>query len=171
MQKYILYALAFITLVILQIFLVDNISLGLYFHPLIYTAFIIMLPLDLKHIWVMLLAALMGLTIDMLTGMGGLNVIAATAVGFMRPMLLNVAVGHNTANDDTMPALHRLQAKNLLWYIIFVVGMHSLIYFLLEAISLSNLHHTILRIVISDMVAVSLVWYIVKLFAEKIIIK
>ncbi len=171
MQKYILYAVAFITLVLLQIFLVNNISLGLYFHPIIYTAFIIMLPLDLKHIWVMLMAMLMGLTIDMLTGMGGLNTIASTAVGFMRPMLLNAAVGHNTATDDTMPALHRLQTKNLAWYIILMVFVHSMIYFLLETMSLSNLHHTILRLVVSDVVAVIMVWYIVKLFTEKILIK
>lgn len=171
MQKYISYTLAFIVLVVLQIFLVDNISLGLYFHPLIYVAFIIMLPLDMKHIWVMLLATALGLTIDLLTGMGGLNVVAATAVGFMRPMLLNAAVGHNTATDDTMPALHRLQAKNLVWYIILMVVVHSLIYFFLETMSLSNLHHTLLRVAVSDVVAVGIVWYIVKLFTEKIFVK
>ena len=171
MQKQILYAVAFMVLVMLQIFLLDNIALGLYFHPLIYTAFIIMLPLDLKHIWVMLLAALMGLMIDLLTGMGGLNIIASTAIGFMRPMLLNAAVGHNTSADDTMPALHRLQAKNLAWYIILMVVVHSLLYFLLETLSLSNLHHTLLRIIISDVAACVMIWYLVKLFTEKIIIK
>lgn len=171
MQKYISYTLAFISLVILQIFLIDNISLGLYFHPLIYVAFVIMLPLDMKHIWVMLLSAAMGFVIDMLTGMGGLNVIAATAVGFMRPVLLNAAIGHNTSADDTMPALHRMQPKSLLWYIILMIVVHSLIYFFLEAMSLSNLHHTALRMVISDIVAVGLVWYMIKLFTEKIIIK
>lgn len=171
MQKYISYTLAFISLVILQIFLIDNISLGLYFHPLIYVAFVIMLPLDMKHIWVMLLSAAMGFVIDMLTGMGGLNIIAATAVGFMRPVLLNAAIGHNTSADDTMPALHRMQPKSLLWYIILMIVVHSLIYFFLEAMSLSNLHHTALRMVISDIVAVGLVWYMIKLFTEKIIIK
>ena len=130
-----------------------------------------MLPLDLKHIWVMLLAALMGLMIDLLTGMGGLNIIASTAIGFMRPMLLNAAVGHNTSADDTMPALHRLQAKNLAWYIILMVVVHSLLYFLLETLSLSNLHHTLLRLVVSDIAACVMIWYLVKLFTEKIIIK
>ena len=171
MQKQILYAVAFMVLVMLQIFLLDTIALGLYFQPLIYTAFIIMLPLDLKHIWVMLLAALMGLMIDLLTGMGGLNIIASTSIGFMRPMLLNAAVGHNTSADDTMPALHRLQAKNLAWYIILMVVVHSLLYFLLETLSLSNLHHTLLRLVVSDIAACVMIWYLVKLFTEKIIIK
>ena len=45
MQKNLIYAGAFLALVLLQIFLVDNISLSVYFHPLIYVAFIILLPL------------------------------------------------------------------------------------------------------------------------------
>ena len=32
MQKNILYAVAFVVLVLLQIFLIDNIYLGIYFH-------------------------------------------------------------------------------------------------------------------------------------------
>ena len=158
-------------LVLLQIFLIDNIYLGIYFHPFIYTAFIIILPLDMKHIWVMLLSMLMGLTIDLLTGAGGLNVIAATAVGFLRPALLGAAIGHKNSADDTTLALHRLQAKNLRWFILLVTILHAVIFFMLETISLSNLHHTLLRLVVSCVVSALLIWYIVKLFIEKIIIK
>lgn len=171
MQKNILYAVAFVVLVLLQIFLIDNIYLGIYFHPFIYTAFIIILPLDMKHIWVMLLATLMGLTIDLLTGTGGLNVIAATAVGFLRPALLNAAIGHRTSADESMLALHRLQSKNLRWYILLATLMHGVIFFMLDSISLSNLHHTLLRLLVSCATSAVLIWYIVKLFIEKIIIK
>ena len=171
MQRNILYAVAFVVLVLLQIFLIDNIYLGIYFHPFIYTAFIIILPLDMKHIWVMLLATLMGLVIDLLTGAAGLNVIAATAVGFLRPALFSAAIGHKTTADDTTLALHRLQAKNMRWYILLVTLLHGVIFFMLETISLSNLHHTLLRLVLSCAVSAVLIWYIVKLFTEKIIIK
>ena len=171
MQRNILYAVAFVVLVLLQIFLIDNIYLGIYFHPFIYTAFIIILPLDLKHIWVMLLATLMGFTIDLLTGSGGLNVIAATAVGFLRPALLSAAIGHRATADDTTLALHRLQAKSLRWFILLVTLLHGVIFFMLETISLSNLHHTLLRLFVSCVASALLIWYIVKLFIEKIIIK
>ena len=79
MQKNLTYAGAFLALVLLQIFLVDNISISVYFHPLIYVAFIILLPLDTKPVWMVLNSALIGLMIDVMTGMGGLNVIATTA--------------------------------------------------------------------------------------------
>ena len=41
MHRYLTYAGVFVTLVLIQIFLIDNISLGIYFHPLIYIAFLI----------------------------------------------------------------------------------------------------------------------------------
>ena len=169
MQKSLLYIAAFIALVLLQIFLIDNIALSIYFHPLVYVAFVIMLPLDMKHVWVLLCSTLMGLTIDALTGMAGVNVIATAAVGFLRPALLNTAVGHSTAADDTIPALHRLSTKHLVWYIVMVVVLHSVIYFFMESLSLSNALHTLLRLAVSDIVAIALIWYIIKLFTEKII--
>lgn len=169
MQKNLLYSAAFVVLVLLQIFLIDNIALGVYFHPLIYIAFVVLLPLDMKDVWVLLLATLMGLTIDFATGMCGVNVMASAAVGFLRPALLGLAVGHTSGADDTIPVLHRMTAKSRLGYIALMVLLHSAIYFLLEALSLRNLHHTLLRLVASDVVAVPMVWYIVKIFTERIL--
>ena len=169
MQKSLLYIAAFIALVLLQIFLIDNIALSIYFHPLVYVAFVIMLPLDMKHVWVLLLSTLMGLTIDMLTGMSGLNVVATTATGFMRPLMLRLAVGHATATDDSVPSLHRLSTKHLAWYISLMIILHSTIFFLLESLSLSHLPYTLLRLALSAATASLMSWYIVKLFTKKIL--
>lgn len=169
MQKSLLYIAAFVVLVLLQIFLIDNIALSVYFHPLVYVAFVIMLPLDMKPVWVLLCSTLMGLTIDTLTGMAGINVMATAAVGFLRPALLHAAVGRSTDAADTIPALHRLSTKHLAWFIVLVVVLHSVIYFFMESLSLSNALHTLVRLVVSDIVAIALIWYIIKLFTEKII--
>lgn len=169
MQKNLLYIGAFVVLVLLQIFLLDNITLSVFFHPMIYVAFVIMMPLDYKPLTVLLLSALMGLVIDMLTGMNGLNVIATTATGFMRPMMLRLAVGHATGADDSVPALHRLSPKHLVWYISSMIILHSTIFFMLESLSLGNLPYTLLRLIVSASTASLMSWYIVKLFTSKIL--
>ena len=115
MQKNLIYAGAFITLVLLQVFLIDNISLSVYFHPLIYVAFIILLPLDTKPIWLVGLSALLGLTIDVMTGMGGLNVIATTATGFLRSFVVKMVTGHALGTDASDSSLHRIPEKNFRW--------------------------------------------------------
>ena len=169
MQKNLIYAGAFLTLMLLQIFLVDNISLSVYFHPLIYVAFIILLPLDTKPIWMVLNSALIGLMIDVMTGMGGLNVIASTATGCLRPYVVNMVTGHAMGMDDSTPAIHRLPEKNFRWYIIAMVVLHSAIYFFMESLSLHHLLHTLLRLIVSDIAAVLFIYYFVKLFVEKIL--
>lgn len=168
MQKNLTYAGAFLALVLLQIFLLDNISLSVYFHPLIYVAFIILLPLDTKPIWMVLLSALLGITIDVMTGMGGLNVIATTATGFLRPFIIKLATGHALGSDVSETSLHRIPEKNFRWYIIAMVGLHSLIYFFMESLSMLHIIHTLLRLIVSDITAVLFIYYFVKLFIEKI---
>ena len=171
MQKYLSYTGVFVTLVLLQIFLLDNIALSVYFHPLVYAAFIILLPLDTRPVWVMLLAALMGLTIVVLTGMGGLNVIAATAAGFLRPAVVSLTCGRSSGPDDAVPALYRLTPKNLAVYMAAMILLHSAVYFGMESLSLRHLPRVMLRLAVSDLAAGAFIWYFIKLFIEKILNK
>lgn len=171
MQKYLSYAGVFLTLVLLQIFLIDNISLSVYFHPLVYVAFIILLPLDTRPVWVVLLSAAMGLTIDLLTGMGGLNVIAATAAGFLRPAVVGLTCGHSSAPDEAVPALYRLTPKNLAAYTVAMIVLHSALFFMIESLSLRHILRVLLRLVVSDLAAGVFIWYFIKLFIEKILNK
>lgn len=169
MQRYFTYSGIFLVLVLLQVFLINNISLSAYCNPLIYIAFIIILPLDMRPVWVLLLSALLGLIIDLTTGMAGLNVVATTAVGFMRMTIASVACGRNLSFDDALPSLRRFTAKNLIIYVSAMIVVHSLIYFFMESLSLMHFFHTLLRVVLSDVVAIIIVWYIVKLIIERII--
>lgn len=171
MQKNLTYALMGLVLVLLQIFLFDNIALSSYFHPLIYVAFIILLPLDTKPIWTMLLSTAMGLVVDVMTGMGGLNVIACTALGFFRPMILSAVSGHSPTGENAITGLHRFTEKIMFWYITAMVFCHSVIYFFLESLSWDHIFRTILRLLVSDIGAILFIWYFVKLFIEKILKK
>lgn len=171
MFKNISYAGVFVTAVLLQIFLLDNISLGVYFHPLVYSVFIIVLPLDTRPVWVVLSSALLGVVMDAMTATAGLNVMAATAVGFFRPMVIGATCARMVGPDDALPALHRLTAKNLAWYIGAMVVLHSAIYFFMETLSLRHLPYVMLRLAVSGTAAFVLAWYCVRLFVEKILNK
>lgn len=169
MQRNLTYVGIFLTLVLLQVFLFDNIALSVYFHPLIYIAFIIILPLDMRPVWVLLLSALLGLTVDMATGQAGLNVMSTTAVGFMRTAIVGLICGRSMGFDDTIPSLHRFTTKNLVGYVVAMVVVHSAIYFFMESLSMMHILHTLLRLLISDIVAVFVVWYIVRLIIERVL--
>lgn len=169
MKRYLSYVGLFISLILLQIFLFDNISLGIYFHPLIYVAFIILLPLKFNHGMLVVLSAFMGLMMDIFTGMGGLNVIALTTVGFMRPLLVKLICGYDGVLSSPVPMINRLSSKRLLLYIFVMVIIHSTIYFTFEALSVMHILHTLLRIGVSSVVATLFVWYVVRLFIDKVL--
>ncbi len=168
MQRNLTYAGIFLVLVLLQVFLLNNIMLSVYCYPLIYVAFVIVLPLDMRPVWVVLLSALMGLVIDMATGQAGLNVIATTAVGFFRPMIVSFICGRTLGIDDSLPTLRRFTTKNLVGYIVAMIMLHGVIYFMMESLSLMHMLHTLLRMLLSCSIAAVLVWYIVRLIIDRI---
>ena len=168
MQRFLTYTGIFVVLVLLQVFLLDNLALSVYFHPLIYVAFVIVLPMDMRQVWVLLLATLMGLVMDLLTGQAGLNVMATAAVGFFRPTIVGLVCGRGSGFDDSVPSLHRFTHKNLMAYIFAVVLIHSTLFFVLESLSLMHILHTVIRVVVSSTTAFVIVWYLVKIIVERI---
>lgn len=168
MQRFLTYTGIFVVLILLQVFLLDNLALSVYFHPLIYVAFIIVLPMDMRPVTVLLLSLLLGVVMDCITGQAGLNVMATAAVGFLRPTIVNLVCGRSSGFDDTVPSLHRFTTKNLVGYIFFMVLIHSTLFFMLESLSLMHFLHTLLRITISTLSAYIFVWYLVRIIVERI---
>ena len=81
MRRMLDYLLLFLVVVVLQVFLFDNLDTGLYLHPMIYMAFILLLPVETVPILVLLLGLATGVTVDLLTGAAGLNTLSGTSRG------------------------------------------------------------------------------------------
>lgn len=54
----------FVALILFQLFIVDNIRLGYYIHPVVYILFILLMPYNAQRWQVMLAAFGMGMIID-----------------------------------------------------------------------------------------------------------
>ena len=93
MHKIAEYGLIFIVSVLLQVFLFDNLTVSPYLYPLVYAGCIILLPANIDRALLLILSFALGLSVDLLSGMAGLNTIAATATGFLRPALFSLTVG------------------------------------------------------------------------------
>ena len=71
MHRVVEYTLMFLVLVLLQVFLFDNLNLSPYLYPLVYVGFIILLPVGLHPAWTLLLGFLVGAVTDLLSGTPG----------------------------------------------------------------------------------------------------
>ncbi|HBX90150.1 MAG TPA: rod shape-determining protein MreD, partial [Alistipes sp.] len=67
------YAILFVTTALLQVFLFDNLSLSLYFDPLVYLSFIVLLPLDIAPVVLLGAGLATGVGMDMAMGTAGIN--------------------------------------------------------------------------------------------------
>ena len=64
MHRTLQYAILFIVMVILQIFLFSRIGISVYVHPLVCIAFIVLLPMEIAPLALLGLGLLLGVTLD-----------------------------------------------------------------------------------------------------------
>ncbi len=168
MYKTIAYATLFLTVVLLQIFLFDNLSISIFINPLVYITFVAMMPLDTKPIVMLLTALLLGVVMDWTMGAAGINTIATLFVGFFRSSLLTLICGREDERDTGCPSPERMGMRSFAEYLTIIVVVHHSIFFVLEALSTVHLWATLLRIVLSSALTVGAAWLIMRIFTAKI---
>lgn len=159
MHRFFEYLLFFVTMVLLQYLLFDNLNFGAYIHPLVYITFIIMLPIETRPIVVLLAGLMLGITMDLFCGASGLHTIATVATAYSRRALLYIFTGREQVKIGGIPTPQRIGKGAFIKYSGAVVSIQSIIYFTVEAFSFHHFHLTLLRIVISAILTTLLVYF------------
>lgn len=146
-------------MVLLQAFLFNNLNMSVYIYPLVYTAFVMLLPIQLPHVVVLLLGLLTGITVDVVSGTAGLHTIASLFSAFCRPLMLRLSIGKEEANEGGIPNARRLGTGAFLRYCSVFILIHSIAFFSFEALSWSYFHLTLLRILSSAAITIPLVYF------------
>ncbi len=163
MLRFLQYSLLLLTAVALQIFLFDNLQLSLYVHPFVYLAFILLLPMETKPYLLLLLALPTGAAIDLFSGMPAVNTIATVFIAFCRPLTLRLFVGREVVREGGVPNEAKLGSGKFLRYAFTLVGLHGIVFFMLETLTSTGIGYTLLRIGVSA-VCTTLVIYFFQLF-------
>lgn len=169
MYRFFTYFLLFLGTVLFQIFLFDNLSVSIYLNPLVYVAFIVLLPLEIPHVVLLVAGLAMGATMDSTMGAAGINTIATLFIAFVRPAILNVLYRHDDLREGGVPSPERLGHRVFLNYVIVLVVLHHIVFFSLEALSWDHVLRTVVRIIASSAVSVAGVWLTARIFTAKII--
>lgn len=164
MRRWIDYGFVFVVLVLLQIFLFDNLNISIYVYPIIYIGFIIILPMNINSALLLFLGFLTGLVVDFFSGTYGLNTIACVATCFVRPAVLNLTIGKDAARDGGM--LLPLSVGRAKWfrYALILVLVHCLVFFFFEAMTFRYIWFTLARTACSVVLTTVLIWFLAYLF-------
>lgn len=165
------YLILFAATALLQVFFFDNLSVSIYLCPLVYIAFVALLPLDIPHAGLLGAGLVSGLTMDWAMGTAGINTIATVFIAFMRPYLLRLLCRRDEAREEGIPSAERLGKAVFLKYLIVLVLLHHAVFFAMEALSWTHLLHTLLRIAVSGAVTVGFIWLIARLFTSNVTVR
>ena len=163
MHRTLPYISLFVVTVLLQVFLFDNLSISIYLNPLVYVAFVALLPLDTPPVVLLASGLAMGVTMDFAMGAAGTLLVA-----FVRPALLRTLYTRDDLREGGVPCAGRLGRRVFLNYLIVLVLLHHAVFFSLEALSWMHLVRTLVRIVVSGAVSVAFIWIIARIFTAKL---
>ncbi len=168
MVRLLSYALLFLISILFQTFLFDNLTISVYFSPLVYIAFIALLPMQTQPIVMLLCGLLSGVTMDWAMGLEGINTSVTLLAAFSRRAVLNVACGKENVREGGVPTVWRMGNYSFLLYLVLFISLHHLSFFLLESLSWSLLPFVLIRFTVSTAVSVCIVWLSSQLFVSKL---
>jgi len=148
----------FLFLVFLQLFVLNNIQLSGFINPYLYVLFILMLPFEVSGWVTLILAFILGFTIDVCSSTLGYHTIATVFMAFLRFYLLRLISPHEGYESGMKPNLHSLGFSWFFKYASILTLAHHLILFWVESFSMDDLFSATIRALASAVFSILLIF-------------
>ncbi len=148
----------FVVLVLIQVLILNHISLGGYINPYLYVLFILWLPFHTDR-WLLLISAfLLGFSADIFTNTIGLNAAASVAMAFARPFVITMISTGTEFEPGSRPSIRGQGIRWFFSYSVTLVLIHHFVLFYLEVFRFSEFFSTLLRVMLSSVFTLGLVF-------------
>lgn len=169
MFKNIAYFWMAVALLFAQIFILDEVSMALWLRPMIFPLVLLLLPIEWRTIWTVLVALLLGIFMDVSLGGQGLYTSTLLPLAVMRRWILYLTTRRSVEAGDQTSLLSRMPLRQVMIYIAAMLLLHHAMFFILESLSVVNALQLVATVIFSAMLSLLLVWPIVGLFLKKIV--
>ncbi len=164
-NEFIINTARFISLILLQVVLLNHINFLGYINPYVYILFILVFPFTANKSLLIVLSFLLGLTIDIFGDSGGVHAAASTLIAYARPAALKTSFGvsyeYNTIKISKTPLRERII------YIALMVFTHHLVLFCLEIFNFNHILLILKSTLFSGIFSIILIFCTVLLFSRK----
>jgi rod shape-determining protein MreD len=140
----------FITLVLLQVLILNNVQFSGYINPYLYVLFILLLPLNIENWILIILAFLLGLSVDIFSDTLGLHSAATVFMAFCRPAIIRL--GYKKPDYETTNIIPSIKALGFRWFLTYafiLVGIHHFLLFYIEEFNFHDFFTTFFRTILS----------------------
>ena len=150
------YSLYFVLYVLTQVLILNNILFFGFINPYLYILFIITLPSSTSRDATLLIGFLLGLFIDIFSGTPGFNALATVLIAYIKPFFQK-AFGPREEHDFQIPSFKTYGVGMFLQYAGYLVLIHHLVFFLIEAGSTSNFGSVLIKAICSSIFTMLLI--------------
>lgn len=160
----------YLLFVFLQVYILNKMPhLHQLITPYIYFLFILWLPFYIKKGWLLILAFLLGFTIDYYTITPGLFAAAAVLVAFLRPFIINLfAPKDATEFSYKEPSPKAMGWKAYLLYALILSFCHNFYLLFLEWLSFGSFIHFLMTTIISTAISMLMIIIAELIFPRKL---
>lgn len=147
----------FILLILVQVFVLNNIRIGGYINPYFYVLFVLLLPFETPG-WLLLASSfLLGSSIDLFVHTPGMHAAATVLMAFCRPAIIRLLSGSKGIEQGMKPGIRHMGFRWFLIYSLFLILIHHLLLFYLEVFRLDEFWQTLYRVFLSTLSTLLLV--------------
>lgn len=164
---YLRNTIRFVVLVLVQVFILNNMNINGYLNPYIYVLFILMLPVRINKSLLLILAFITGLTIDFFGNSLGLHAAATVLLAFARPGILSLMFKNTDFDVDEAAAVNRIGIRQFLAYSFVLILLHHTSLFLLEAFTFRDFHLILYKVLLSSILSTLIIMISVLLFSKR----
>lgn len=156
MLVFIQYIVLFVSLVLSQVLILNNIQFMGFLNPYIYVLFILSLPVKFPRWASLLLAFALGISIDMFSNTLGMHAFATVLMAYFMPIVTKLTINIEEGSNP-MPSFRTFGVSVYAKYVFLLVFIHHITLFLLESFGFNHLGLLLLKILLSSTVSIVII--------------
>ncbi len=150
------HIIRFFVLTSIQILILNNVQISGYINPFVYILFVMLLPPKMPKAIVLILAFMMGFTIDVFSDSYGVHSSATVLLAFIRPKVLAL-VSVKGGEDLEAIGIKQLRINRFFTYSSILCLIHHFTLFYIEAFRLNEFFDTFLRALYSSFFSILMI--------------
>lgn len=150
------HTIRFFILASIQILVLNNVQISGYINPFVYILFIMLLPPKMPKAIVLILAFIMGFTIDVFSDSYGIHSSATVLLAFLRPKVLAL-VSVKGGEDLEEIGIKQLKINRFFTYSGILCLIHHFTLFYIEAFRVNEFFDTFLRALYSSFISILMI--------------
>lgn len=159
----------FFLFIFVQVFVLNKIPpIHQFIVPYIYFLFILWLPFSVSRFYLMLIAFIFGLSLDLLMGTPGIHAAPCVFIAFVRPFLLSLLLPQETTELSYLePGVKNMGLAPYAVYVLLLTFFHHIYLVLIEWLEFGNFMYFFGKVTATTAISLLLIFLIELFFYRK----